>query len=82
MLPDIACPECGRDVIADKGLHDSPDTLPSFLPQNMEFTLPLVLWQWACISCGWEQCVARGPNGAAVWSRTWPKGKRQERKPP
>lgn len=82
MFPDISCPKCGNDALADRACHEDVATLPPFLPRSRITAFPAVVYQWACVSCGWEECVVRGPNGAAMWNRTWPKGKWEEPTPP
>lgn len=74
MLPDIKC-TCGADMVADRSTVDTLERLPSGVPHSRITSLPADVWQWACICCGREECVVRGPSGVAQWSRVWPKGK-------
>lgn len=68
----------------DRQVADDDSLLPPFVPRVHVKLYPAVVFQFACPlrSCGYEQCIVRGPNGTWQWGRTWENGKAAEEAPP
>lgn len=74
MFADIKC-TCGAEMLSDRSTVDTHDGLPRGVPHARVTSFPVVVFQWACVTCGREECVVRGGDGTAQFSRVWPKGK-------